>query len=211
MASATVTVRASRVPIYYEILELLSGLGLALFMWAHLIFVATIILGKGTFDGIAVFLEDYYLAHVGIPAIIVLFFVHVVMTGRKIPFQVREQRVIIQHARLIKHFDTWTWLFQVVSGMIILAMGSIHFWVVNAAWPIRAEASIDRVGQNSYLIFYIILLLLVEMHASIGLFRLGVKWGVIPRRHAHLIFNILTIVVLFIGGCALVFFRRLGG
>ena len=56
--------------------------------------------------------------------------------------------------------DSWTWLVQVVSGMAILLLASIHFWVVLTTWPIEASLSIHRVGQWPYLVFYLLLLFL---------------------------------------------------
>jgi len=194
-----------------DILEAVSGLALALFLWMHMVFVATIFLGTGAFDGIAQALDTFYLSYTGIPPLIVLFFLHFLLAARKIPFAYREQRIIWRHAGLLAHKDTWTWLFQTVSGMAILLLASIHFWVVLSAWPIEASLSIYRVGRWPQFVFYIALLFLGEMHAGIGLYRLAVKWGWPPRKRAVLLFEVISVLFLFLGLAALVMFRRLGG
>lgn len=203
--------RSRRTAAILDILEACSGLALALFLWMHMVFVATIFLGAGAFDGIAHALDTYYLSFTGIPPLIVVFFMHFLLAARKIPFAYREQRIIWRHAGLLAHRDTWTWLFQAVSGMAILLLGSIHFWVVLSAWPIGASLSIHRVGQWPQFVFYIALLFLGEMHAGIGLYRLAVKWGWPPRRRAGLLFEVISALFLLLGLAALVMFRYLGG
>jgi fumarate reductase subunit C len=194
-----------------DILEAGSGLALAVFLWLHMIFVATILTGPRVFDRTAHFLDAYYLSYTGIPPLILIFFLHFLLAARKIPTTYREQRIIWSHAGLLKHKDTWTWLVQVVSGMGILLLASIHFWVVLTSWPIESSLSIYRVGRWPYLLFYLLLLLLGEIHAGFGLYRLAVKWGWPPRRKAELFFEVISAAVLLLGVAALIAFRRLGG
>jgi succinate dehydrogenase/fumarate reductase cytochrome b subunit len=51
--------RSPRAAAILDILEACSGLALALFLWMHMVFVATIFLGTGAFDGIAQALDTY--------------------------------------------------------------------------------------------------------------------------------------------------------
>jgi fumarate reductase subunit C len=203
--------RSLRAAAILDVLEACSGLALALFLWLHMIFVATILLGRETFDGIAHGLDAYYLSYTGIPPLIAVFFLHFLLAARKIPATYREQRVMWNHASRLRHKDSWTWLVQVVSGMAILLLASIHFWVVLTTWPIEASVSIHRVGQWPYLVFYLLLLFLGELHAGFGLYRLAVKWGWPPRRRAGIFFEIISLCVIGLGLTALVVFRRLGG
>ena len=84
---------------------------------------------------------------------------------------------------MLNHADTWLWLVQVVTAIVILIMGSIHMWEVLTNLPITAVRSAAR-GQNGFwLVFYLILLPLVELHVSIGFYRIGVKWGFIKRQN----------------------------
>ena len=203
--------RSRRAAAVLDLLEAASGIALALFLWVHMIFVASVIVGSGTFDGIARLLDDTSLSYVGIPPMIAVFFLHFLLAARKIPFAWQEQRIAWTHAGRLRHKDTWTWLVQVVTGMSILLLASIHFWVVLTSWPIEAALSGYRVSQNSYLTFYLILLVLGELHAGIGLYRLAVKWGWPPRARAERLIEIVSAVMLLVGLAALVAFRRLGG
>jgi fumarate reductase subunit C len=195
---------------FLDIMEAVSGLGLAVFLWLHMVFVATVYFGADVFDGIAHALDRYYLSYLGIPPLIILFFLHFLLASRKIPTTFAKQRQVVAHSGSLAHKDTLTWLVQVVSGMSILILASIHFWVVLSAWPIEAEVSIGRVSQGPYLAFYLVLLVLGELHAGLGLYRLAVKWGWPERRQAELIFEVISAVVIIIGLGALFMFRLLG-
>ena len=200
-----------RAPAILDLLEAASGVVLAVFLWLHMLFVASIFFGTDSFDGVAHMLDEYYLSYVGIPPLVAVFFLHFLLAARKIPFTWREQRAVMKHAGLLAHKDTWTWVFQAASGVALLLLTSIHFWVVLTAWPIEAALSIYRVGRWPYLTFYLMLLFLGELHAGFGLYRLAVKWGWPPRHRAELLFEVLSFAVLLLGVAALVAFLRLGG
>ena len=83
------------------------------------------------------------------------------------------------------------WIWQVRSGMIILALGSIHLFIVGAdvaqrtfgigeAIGINAAETMARVQDGMWLL-YAVLLFMVEVHAGIGLYRVTVKWGLGAR------------------------------
>ncbi|MFP4515902.1 MAG: succinate dehydrogenase/fumarate reductase cytochrome b subunit, partial [Desulfovibrionales bacterium] len=55
----------------------------------------------------------------------------------------------------------------------------IHMWVVLTDLPIMAAKSAARVQNGWWLLFYLILLPMVELHVSVGFYRIGVKWGFI--------------------------------
>ena len=200
-----------RIAAFLDILEAGSGLALAVFLWLHMIFVATILAGPETFDAIAAFLDDYWLSYIGIPPLIAVFFLHFLLAARKIPFSWREGGRIWHHAGRLGHHDTRTWLFQTVSGMAILVLASIHFWVVLTAWPIEAALSSFRISRPPYLVFYAALLILGELHAGVGLYRLAVKWGWPPRKTADSLFEVLSAAIIILGLVVLVVFTRLAG
>jgi fumarate reductase subunit C len=176
-----VSATGSRASAWLDWLQMLSGAVLILFMWAHMVLVASVIIGPGVMNAIAWFFEATYMAQVGGPVIVLIFLLHFVLAARKVPFRAREQRVAWKHARLLKHGDTWLWLVQAVSAMIILIMGAAHMWVVLTDLPITAAKSAARIQQWQWLLFYAVLLPLVELHVSIGFYRIGVKWGFIRR------------------------------
>jgi fumarate reductase subunit C len=200
-----------RIAALLDLLEAGSGLALAVFLWLHMMFVATIIAGPETFDAVAAFLDDYWLSYLGIPPLIAVFFLHFLLAARKIPFSWRESGRIWSHSGRLDHRDTKTWLFQTVSGMAILVLASIHFWVVLTAWPIEAALSSFRISRPPYLVFYAALLVLGELHAGIGLYRLAVKWGWPPRKIADSLFELISAVIILLGLIVLVVFVRLSG
>jgi fumarate reductase subunit C len=160
-------------------LQMLTGAGLILFMWSHMILVSSVILGIGAMNALAGFFEATYMAQVGGPLIGCAFLLHFYLAARKIPFRSEGQKTILAHAKMLHHKDTWLWIVQAVTAMIILIMGSIHMWVILTDLPITAAKSAARIQGGWWLVFYLILLPMVEMHVSVGFYRIGVKWGFI--------------------------------
>jgi fumarate reductase subunit C len=173
--------RPLRADAYLDSLQMVTGVLLILFMWSHMILVASVNLGAGVMNAIAMFLEDHYLAQVGGPMIALLFLLHFLLAARKMPFRSREARAMWQHSRRFNHLDTWLWVVQAGSAMVILIMGSIHMWTVLTNLPITAARSAARIQGGWWLAFYVVLLPLIELHVGIGLYRIGVKWGWITR------------------------------
>ena len=187
----------------YELISGLSGLVLALFMWGHMILVGSILTGARGFDWMATILEDYYIAQPTVVVILFLFLVHAVLASRKIPAQLRERREMIRLSKglsrsgrskiptasefspFIPHTESLLWIWQVRTGMIVLVLGSFHLILlgIDVLTPlfgerhgIEAATTVERVRAGLWLP-YAILLVCVEFHASVGLYRLAVKWG----------------------------------
>lgn len=201
--------KPSRASAYLDWLQMLSGAGLVLFMWSHMILVSSVIFGPGAMNALAHFFEATYMAQVGGPLIGLVFLLHFVLAARKLPFRMDEQKSIWAHAKSLKHTDTWLWLVQAGSAMIILIMGSVHMWVVLTDLPISAAKSAARVADGWWLLFYLILLPLVELHVGIGFYRIGVKWGFIKRnRRSRMkrVENVLTLGFITIGVITLIRF-----
>ncbi len=171
--------RPGRRDAYLDWLQMLTGACLILFMWSHMILVSSVIISPKLMNAIAWFFEATYMAQLGGPAIFLIFLVHFILAARKMPFTAADQKTIWSHARLLKHRDTWLWLVQAGTAMIILIMGGIHMWVVLNDLPITAAKSAARVASHGWTIFYLILLPVVELHVSVGFYRIGVKWGLI--------------------------------
>lgn len=209
----TIYVRApSRASAYLDGLQMLTGAGLILFMWSHMILVASVNLGAGAMNTIARFFEDTYMAQVGGPMIGLTFLLHFVLAARKVPFRVEQQSTIWKHSRMLRHTDTWLWLVQAVTAMLILIMGSIHMWTVLTDLPITAAKSAARIQGGFWLVFYLILLPMVELHVGIGFYRIAVKWGLIKRnrRKGFKRFeNILTGIFILIGLITIIRFMTL--
>ena len=192
-----------------DALQMLSGVGLILFMWAHMILVASVVIGPGVMNAIAEFFESTGMAQVGGPLIFLLFLVHFLLAARKLPFRFERQKVIWAHSKMMRHPDTWLWVVQAVTAMLILIMGSIHMWVVLTDLPITAAKSAARIQGGFWLVFYLILMPMVELHVGIGFYRIAVKWGFIQdtgRKKFKRGENILTLTFIAIGLVALIRF-----
>lgn len=166
-----------------DLLQMLSGAALVLFMWCHMTLVSSVILSPKVMDAIAWFFEATYMVQIGGPIIFLAFLVHFVLAARKIPFTANGQETAFSHAKMLHHRDTWLWIMQIVTAMLILVMGAIHMWVVLNDLPITAVKSAARVQSGAWLPFFCILLTITEAHVSVGAYRILVKWGVITREN----------------------------
>lgn len=194
-----------RTEAYLDFLQMLTGVGLVAFMWAHMILVASVNLDLGAgrvMNAIAHFFEATYMAQVGGPVIALTMLAHFVLAARKLPFHASEQKAMWRHSVNFNHTDTWLWMIQAVTAFIILIMGSIHMWTVLTNLPITAAKSAARVKGGWWLAFYLVLLPMIELHVGIGIYRIGVKWGFIKRSNRqalHGFENKLSLVMIGIG------------
>ncbi len=197
---------------YLDGLQMLTGVGLILFMWTHMILVASVNLGADAMNTLAQFFEDTYMAQVGGPIIAFTFLLHFILAARKVPFRAEQQSTIWKHSRMLRHTDTWLWLVQATTAMLILIMGSIHIWTILSDLPISAAKSAARIQGGFWLVFYLILLPMVELHVGIGFYRIAVKWGFIKRKNRKgfkRFENILTGIFILIGLITIVRFMTL--
>ncbi len=164
-----------------ELVELGTGLLLLGFLQFHVLAVSTIILGPATFNRDSAWLDEHYLSYIGIPLVILAILVHGLVALRKAPWKFQEMRVFVQHSRRLEHLDTWAWLVQIVTGMAILILAAPHIWTTLSTWPIEAAKSAARVQSGSFSLL-LMLLLVAEIHAMVGLYRILVKWSWIHRR-----------------------------
>jgi len=223
----------ARRQLFYELISGGTGLVLALFMLGHVILVGSILTGERGFDWLATLLEDYYIAQPTVAAIFAIFIVHAALASRKIPAQLRERRRMIDLAKGLKHsgsekvasrrdnspfvphLESMLWIWQVRTGMVILVIGSFHLILLGTDMytplfgvgpGLESATSMARVAAGLWLP-YAILLLCVEFHASVGLYRLVVKWGAdfLPhRRYLHRIEQVIFWLVLGLGALTLV-------
>lgn len=179
---ATMHVRTpGKASAYLDWIQMVTGLALALFMLEHLLMISSVLLGPSVMTTVAEHFESTGLAHVGGPLIGLIFLVHFVVAARKLPFRALEQVTAWRHARMMRHGDTWLWMVQAGTAMIILLLGAIHMWTQLTDLPITAEKSAARMQEWGWALFYIALLPLVEIHIWAGVWRIGVKWGFITR------------------------------
>jgi fumarate reductase subunit C len=178
----------------YELVSGASGFALALFMWGHMLLVGSILTGSRGFDWLAGSLEDWFIAQPTVALVLVLFLVHAVFASRKIPAKLQERRRLLRLARDLDapggqqvpaHEESLLWIWQVRTGMVVLVLGSFHIMLLglDVLTPlfgertgIEAATTLERVRAGLWLP-YALLLVCVEFHASVGLYRLAVKWG----------------------------------
>ncbi len=188
----------------------LTGLGLAAFMLMHLGLLSSVLAGEQALDGLAGFLERSYLLQAMVPGLVALGLAHVVLAARKAPNSFREQQTLVRQMRWLGHLDTWTWALQVATGLALLAMVSIHLWVILTDLPVEATKAGAHV-RGATLGFDAPFLLLVQAHLAFGLYRIAVKWGVLSRRWAYRALALYLLAVLSLSSAVLTAFFRIGG
>ncbi len=180
------TGRASPWPARLDLLQSLSGLFLALFMWAHMAFVSSILISKEAFWSIARMFEGYYIFGYPLPWLVSLFVLfiflvivlHAALALRKFPADWRQYQVLQAHISGMRHGDTNLWLVQVISGFLMLFLASIHLYTMMMEPElIDPYGSADLVWSGRAWPLLFLLLLCVEVHAVVGLYRLALKWG----------------------------------
>ena len=147
----------------------------------------------------------YFIAQPTVIVIFALFLLHAVLAARKIPAQLEDRRKMIRLGLDLKsqaHEESLLWIWQVRTGMVVLVLGSFHLVLlgIDVLTPLFGErigiesvTSLARVQAGLWLP-YAILLICVEFHASVGLYRLAVKWGIfsgLTRATLHMIERVL--------------------
>ena len=118
----------------------------------------------------------------------ILFVLHAALAMRKFPTTWNQDQTFRSHMRMLHHSDTTLWYVQALTGFIMFFLGSVHLYVIlTNADNIGPYASADRFVSQWMWPLFLVLLFAVELHASIGMYRLAVKWGffVGPDPHAR--------------------------
>jgi len=205
-----------------DLFQSISGVILIGFLWMHMLFVSTVIVSPATFDALSEGLDKYYLAQVGIPATILLIIVHIFLAGRRAPLRLRDLRITYRMAKSMNHYDTWVWVGQVITALMIGIMASIHLWIIMGAWPLRVATSAARVASNGpadstwgafnfpfFIVFYVIFLIAGEYHGGFGLYRILVKWGWFERHKMGWVLKGITVIIIALGFTALYTFTQI--
>ncbi len=178
--------KKSKLPARLDFWQSATGLFLGLFMIAHMFLVSSILLGEEVMYKVTKFFEGSMIFHQEKPFIvsivaaivIVAFVTHAFLALRKFPTNLQQFRIFKTHKSLMKHGDTSLWWIQACSGFALFFLASVHLFVVlTQPSTIGPNASAYRFVHQHFWILYIFLLFAVELHASIGLYRLCVKWG----------------------------------
>ena len=167
-------------PTRMDFFQAVSGVALILFLWAHLAMVGSVVLSPKLMNALEWFFEATYLAQIGGPLVFLIMLAHFVIAARKMPFRAGEFSSFWKHCAALEHTDTWLWLVQIITALVVLVLAGIHMYQILTNLPITAETSAVRV-KGGWLPFYLVLLPMAGLHMGIGFYRLGVKYGYITR------------------------------
>ncbi|MBU8849204.1 MAG: fumarate reductase cytochrome b subunit [Desulfobacterales bacterium] len=220
--------KKSRMPARLDFAQSGTGLILGLFMWVHMLLVGSIILGKGSFNFVAKTMELAFLSDTGhgfpiavffaVLIVFTLFIIHALLGVRKFPISWKQHRIMRDQMQMMNHTDTNLWYIQVVTGFIMFFAGSVHLYIMlTNPGSIDPYLSADRIVSGNMWPLYLILLICVELHGTIGLYRLCMKWGWFSgqdarksRKKLKALKNKLTIFFLTVGILALLVFIVIG-
>ena len=217
---------ASRWPARLDLTQSVTGLALALFMWVHMGFVSSILISKDAMWTVTRFFEGYFFFGKSYPAIVslavalilVLLITHAALALRKFPGSYRQFTTFRAHMQMIRHEDTTLWFWQVFTGFALFFLASVHLYIMlTRPDRIGPYESSDRVWSEHMWPLYILLLLAVELHGGIGLYRLAVKWGWFTgddanatRRRLKIVKWAITAFFLVLGFATLAAYIRIG-
>jgi fumarate reductase subunit C len=218
--------RKSRWPARLDLTQSATGLALVLFMWGHMFFVSSILISKDAMWTITKFFEGYFffgtsyawIVSIVVAVVIGLIVVHAALALRKFPSDYHKFRTFRGHMRMMKHEDTTLWFWQVFTGFALFFLASVHLYIMlTRPDRIGPYESADRVWSEHLWPLYILLLLAVELHGGIGLYRLAVKWGsfagpdpAATRHRLKLVKWAITVFFLALGFATLAAYIKIG-
>lgn len=216
--------RKSRIPAKLDFIQSVTGLFLALFMVGHMIFISSILISKEFMNSVAKFMElpfifgdNPIIVTVAAGSVFLIFIIHAAVALRKFPGNYRQYNVALTHAHLMEHTDTRMWFIQVLTGFAMFFLGSVHLYIIMTHPEITADISAGRMATEWMAPLYLLLLLAVEFHGAIGLYRLALKWGWFTgenpkegRKKLKIYKHALTIFMLTLGVLSLLAFIKIG-
>lgn len=161
--------------------QAVTGAILALFICVHLVLEGTVVISPAITNWIGWAMEETYMAQVAAPVILLIIVWHFWIAARKMPFRAGELQVYLNHSKALKDFDTTLWLVQVFTAVIILVGAFFHVYTVMTNMPIEVYKSTERLHMG-WVMFYVFFLPACILHTGIGIYRIGVKYGIISKR-----------------------------
>ena len=180
--------KKSRLPARLDFLQSSTGLVLGLFVWAHIVLDASIILGPEAFLWVSKNMELAFLSDTGhgypiavffaVFVVFTLFIIHALLGMRKFPISWKQHRIMKNQMTMMKHQDTNLWYIQALTGFIMFFVGSVHLYtMLTHPDSIDPYLCASRVVSDNMWLAYLILLVCVVLHGNLGLYRLCMKWG----------------------------------
>lgn len=176
----------NKVPARLDFLQSATGLILALFIMGHILFEASILISNDMMERVTLMFEGYYFFGERYPGIIsflaaaifAIFILHASVAIRKFPASYKQYKTMKEHTLRMKHEDSSLWMIQIITGFMMLFIGSVHLYIMmSEPSNIGPYASSFRIVSEHMGPLYSLLLLSVVSHAFIGLYRLALKWG----------------------------------
>jgi fumarate reductase subunit C len=176
----------SRWPAYLDVVQSLTGLLLSMFMWFHMAFVSTILISPAAFGIVTRMFEGSFLFNEPVPMLVsaivaivwLLVAIHAVLALLKFPSSWHQYRQFRLHMQSMAHQDTSLWLVQLSTGFIMFFLVPIHLYTMMMhPEEIGPYTSSLQVWQGNTWPMLLALLVCVELHGVIGLYRLALKWG----------------------------------
>jgi len=211
--------KKSKIPARLDFLQSATGTVLVLFIMLHLLFESSILLGKDAMYALTKAFELDFIFEGGEPLFIaflafgvfVVFILHALLAMRKFPSSYREYSAYRLHSQMIQHEDTSLWFIQITTGFMMFFLGSIHLYtMMTQPDKIGPFASADRIYSDTMWPMYLLLLVSVVLHASVGLYRLIIKWGWGERQKSKWMIKAATIFYLGIGLVSLGAYMKIG-
>lgn len=222
----TVEGKKSRMPARLDYWQSATGLFLGLFMIAHMIFVSSILISKDFMYSVTKIMEASFIFEGGEPllvsvaafAVFVIFIAHAGLAVRKFPINYQQFLKYRTHMGMMKHDDTSKWFTQFITGFIMFFLGSVHLYIMmTQPQNIGPFGSADRMWTDWMWPLYLVLLIAVELHGSIGLYRLAVKWGWFDgddpratRKKLKAFKNVMGIFLIALGLATLAAYMKIG-
>lgn len=185
-AGVTPQRKKSKNPARLDFWQSATGLFLALFMIAHMFFVSSILISRDAMYAITKFFEGSFIIEGGNPMIvsaiavliIIVLIAHAFLALRKFPINYKQFLALKVHKHLMKHSDTSLWAIQAGTGFVLFFTATVHLFIMlTQPDTIGPNGSAYRFWSEHFWILYLVLLFAVELHGSIGLYRLCIKWG----------------------------------
>ncbi len=180
----TETQHKSHAYAWVDVLQSGTGLILGLFLFCHMAFTSSILLGKDTFWNLVSLTGGYFIDGVDhlwmhslfVGVIFVLVVIHAITALRKFPQNYKALRIMRGHVKLLRHNDTTWWWFQFLTGVVLTALVFPHMLPM-----LMNPGEIGPYGSglevyNSWLWVVYLFLIVTEVHGMIGLYRLCMKW-----------------------------------
>jgi fumarate reductase subunit C len=183
-----VRVAARRWHARLDLIQSATGLALAAFLVLHTLFVGTLLLGPEAFDAIVRLTELTFLFghpvhafHVLVAGFVAaLLLVHAVPALRKFPAGYREYQALRLHLRGMRHPDSTLWYWQVVTGLLLFFLASVHLYaIITQPDRIGAAFAVTRIVDERAWLLYVMLTPIAQFHTLTGLYRLALKWGLV--------------------------------